>query len=498
MRNHRWSNESNENLDSAAGPTTPPFKRFLQLATGWTAMWRSGRILAAVGAISAMAPALGVPLSPPSSHVTSAAPVIVSLTYPSGPLAATGGVADVEAQVSGASTCSLSADSATSTPIYVSVSPTTVACSNGEAQFSVTYGSSLDPDGAAISLTFSAGAASTSAPTASRSLSLVVAPGPATGPAIPPVGRSYLGAFVNPSGVGKNEPAEAKALFSAIDVKGLGILHWYVGFNYPAAEAVSGIGELAKLGAIPLLDWAGSSSCAPVNAGGCEQWISTLANGGDNSTISSMAEALKGYGKPVLLRFFWEMNLHLPTSLGRTFVQAWDNVVKVFSEDDVSNVAFVWCPGISGGLDTFMPFYPGASEVDWIGADGYDGGAHGSAGFDDLFRSWYEKWNGENRPMIVAETAARMGGVPEGAPNCIDGTDPTVDEQAQYIDGIGTALEATNPTETIPYPDLKALVYFDSSGTNGPWCLDQYPNGGEVAFGTLAHGPRFSFMPPNG
>jgi hypothetical protein len=224
---------------------------------------------------------------------------------------------------------------------------------------------------------------------------------------------------------------------------------------------------------------------------------------------------LKAFGKPMLLRFFSEMNLHLLSTSGQYFVAAWDHILGLFSKQDVTNVSFVWAPalataakatgagahgaGASGaggtGLDEFVSFFPGANEVDWIGVDAYDHQSYGSAGFSDLFKPWYAEWGGQGRPMMISGTAARTRGVKPGAQSCPAPSRVGVpgDEQAAYIKSIATALNPTSPAAP-EYPNIKALIYWDSAGSQGPYCFDK---GGLREFKTLAQEPFFSFMSPD-
>jgi hypothetical protein len=169
----------------------------------------------------------------------------------------------------------------------------------------------------------------------------------------------------------------------------------------------------------------------------------------------------------------------------------------------VANVAFVWVPGLTSGVGTVgatglgasISFFPGASEVDWIGIDAYDHESYGPAGFGKFFAPWYAEWGNQDRPMMISVTAARTRGVKIGAQSCPAPARVGAlgDEQAQYIKSIGTALNPTSPA-VAQYPNIKAFVYWDSSGAEGPYCFDK---GGLKAFKNLAQEPFFSFLSPN-
>ncbi len=125
-------------------------------------------------------------------------------------------------------------------------------------------------------------------------------------------------------------------------------------------------------------------------------------------------------------------------------------------------------------LGSFFSFYPGSSEIDWIGIDALDHQSYGPAGFRTLFEPWYAQWSGQDRPMMISMTAARTGGVKVGTQKCPAPTrvGRTGDEQAAYIKSIGTALNPTSPA--IPqYPDIKAFIYWDSAWRPGAVLLRQ-------------------------
>lgn len=280
-------------------------------------------------------------------------------------------------------------------------------------------------------------------------------------PAVPAHG-AYLGAWVNPEKEPAGEAPASQELrqlpaFRRNVGRDVAILHVYAPFRAPAP--VSSLARVTAAGAIPLLDW----SCAPPSA---------VVSGSLDPTITAYADALRSFGHPVLLRWFWEMNLprtHPRCPLeGRrgaaAFVAAWRHIHQLFAEAGASNVAFVWCPGISAGVPGMAQYYPGDRYVDWIAVDGYDRRRQGSTAFDAIFSKWYATWSHHGKPMMIAETGALQG------------------SQAAYLDGVRSALPAR-------FAHVKAFVYFDAPGPNGHWELDA---AGHAAFASLASDPYFS------
>jgi beta-mannanase len=101
-----------------------------------------------------------------------------------------------------------------------------------------------------------------------------------------------------------------------------------------------------------------------------------VATGADDELIRQRADAVAALGRPVLLRWFWEMDgrryrnvAHSP----REFVAAWRHLHDLFAERGADNVRWVWCPNATAFTDrTAQQFYPGDGYVDWVCADGYD------------------------------------------------------------------------------------------------------------------------------
>ncbi len=463
---------------------------------------RLGAVVVA-GTLACLTPVIGPAGSAAAARAVRATPSI-ALSYAKGVLSPGGGTVQVTAKVKRASTCQLAVSGQPA--LFVSISPTgPVDCGDGQAQMTVTYGSNLDAGETVVNLHFVA----VGGVRAKRNISFQVGAGQAFAPPVPPAGEAYLGAWVNPNG-SKDEPPQAQALESdsQSDVPPgiadtLGILHYYVPFDEDLTTMSTVLAQIsgAPLDAVPLLDWGGSGSCGS----SCESYLEGIRSGAHNATVDAFAQALKNFAKPVFLRFFWEMNLHLSPSDGPLYIGAWDQIHLLFSEDDVTNVAFVWCPSASphsgppspAWTRTLSAFYPGPSEVDWIAADRYDDHSKGATTFSDLFSSWYSLWRGQGRPMMVAETGGLMDGSTPGS-SCPTGVVGSPDdEQARYIDSIGTALKAppTAPPSAAEYSEIRAVVYFDSSGNRGSWCFD---GGGLAAFSTLAHSASFAFAAPGG
>jgi Glycosyl hydrolase family 26 len=278
-----------------------------------------------------------------------------------------------------------------------------------------------------------------------------------------PTGSVYVGAWVNPNhtpgaGIevsGSQEVTQLPTFTSSVGGNTPRILHVYTRFKAPVP--MSTVDAIAADGAVPLIDW------------GCTD-LQAIVSGQEDGVIQQYAQTLKSYAKPVFLRWYWEPNQD--NASGRAcggygdpsaYVAAWQHIWTIFHSTGATNVAFVWCPGLSGG--NYAAYYPGDQYVDWIGVDGYDVSFKGvgAGDFNGIFGGFYSEWVGHGKPMMVAETGAN------GA------------QQAAFIQSIQSQAPSL--------PQFKAIVYFDSAGPRADWALQ----GGTSAFEALLTDPYFSF-----
>jgi len=296
---------------------------------------------------------------------------------------------------------------------------------------------------------------STTAPGAPTSHPSTTSPAPDAAPdaapAVPGHG-AYLGAWLHPTAARPGVSSFAvqqSAVPTVLAATGrpLGLLHLYSPWARPApvAQLRSIVGD----GSVPILDW------------GCGQDVTQIAGGAEDGLVTAYADALKRFQGPVFLRWCWEMNLvgsHPQVGGPTGFTGAWDHIRALFRSAGATNVSFVWCPAVTG-VDP-APYFPGPSEVDWIGVDGYD--RTGDATFASVFGAFVHTWEGQGKPLMVAETGASGS------------------NQPAYIESI--AADAPG------LPAVKAVAYFDAPGPANNW---QFTPAGLVAFGHLAAAPYF-------
>lgn len=282
-------------------------------------------------------------------------------------------------------------------------------------------------------------------------------------PAVPSTG-AYLGAFVAPDEGPTVSQSDIRIELSDIgDFDGvlgrpLGIVHVFQNWHDPVRASV--LAAFASTGATPMIDWACTSDAS-------------IISGSQDSLITSYATALKDYGHPVFLRWFWEMNLvGLPRTqnclagLGASgYVEAWQHIWSIFHQVGATNVAFVWCPSVVSS-DFAAPYYPGNAYVDWIAFDGYDR-KQNPAIITTEFLPYYRYWITQAKPMMIAETGATT-------------------DQASYLATLGTELPES-------LPGIKAVVYYDSESTSNWTLVDEPGNLGLEQFVTLGQLPYFTF-----
>jgi hypothetical protein len=147
-----------------------------------------------------------------------------------------------------------------------------------------------------------------------------------------------------------------------------------------------------------------------------------IAAGKYDSYFRKEADAVRGLGMTVMIRFAHEMNLLSsdwgPNKAGNTgtaYVDAWRHIVGIFRQEGADNVKWVWAPNVDYGGRPFNQFFPGDEYVDYIGLDGYNWGTSGGesfASFSKVFASSYATITAlSGRPLIITETAAsEVGG----------------------------------------------------------------------------------------
>ena len=210
----------------------------------------------------------------------------------------------------------------------------------------------------------------------------------------------------------------------------------------------------------------------------CGDTDSNVTAGVDDASIAAEARALAGTDVPILLRWFPDPNdgdvpvtgACLGTGGAAGYAAAYQHIRDVFSASGATNVGFVWSVDVSAVADqNFESYFPGASSVDWIAADGGDTPATSSSPASVSLTElgpWYAMFASAGKPLMASSIAAPAG------------------SQQAYL---GQALA------DVPgiYPQIKAVIYSDAPDA-ATGAQDQLDAGGLAAFAQLAAAPAFT------
>jgi hypothetical protein len=160
--------------------------------------------------------------------------------------------------------------------------------------------------------------------------------------------------------------------------------------------------DFAK-GRYPLISW------------GCED-VDKILNGSYDALIDARADGLKALGKPLFMRWCWEMDgarSEKSSKVGSParFIEAWKYIWGRLHTRGADNVVRVWCPNARGfKQEAAQPFYPGDEWVDWICTDGYNwapGRKEDWRSFVEIFDDFYRFGVAHHKPLMVGEWGAQ-------------------------------------------------------------------------------------------
>jgi hypothetical protein len=234
------------------------------------------------------------------------------------------------------------------------------------------------------------------------------------------------------------------------------------GSDFPVAS----LDAVAARAATPLVTWEpwypGAGAAQPAFS------LAAIAAGAHDGYIRGWARAAAAYGRPFLLRLAHEMNTTAyPWGTGpgnangntpEHYVAMWRHVRALFAAEGATNVRWVWSPNTEDAAGpSYAQLYPGDDQVDWVGIDGYNGGAAlpwgGWRSLAEVFDRSYRALEAlTNKPLMIAETgSAEAGG----------------DKGAWIIQGFLNDL----PTR---YPRIRMVVWY-SENKETDWRVDSSP-----------------------
>lgn len=181
--------------------------------------------------------------------------------------------------------------------------------------------------------------------------------------------------------------------------------------------------------------------------------LSEIADGDQDGYLVSYAQAVRLYGRAVIVSFGHEMNgdwfsWGYRRASPSEFIAAWQHIVTVFRSQGADNVTWLWTVNsiAGGGTRVANPdaWWPGSEYVTWAGVDGYYYRANET--FTTLFGPTISDIRKVTRaPILIAETSA--------APR------------------IGQPAKIANLFAGVKANHMLGLVWFDAKG-NRDWRID--------------------------
>lgn len=236
--------------------------------------------------------------------------------------------------------------------------------------------------------------------------------------------------------------------------KKVAIAHYYRGWENLGRESI-----ITELQTISSNGWRPMISTNPYFFSQCPQSdkniYKTIAEGSCDKFLETVGDNLKLFGKPVFLRFAWEMNIDsIEWSVQKTgstaedYIQAWRRLHEIVVAKGATNTIWVWSPNVNtAGSIPYNLLYPGDMYVDWLALDGYNWGNTQSwthwQSFSEIFRDSYNTIDALSpaKPIMIAE---------------VNTTDSGGNKPAWYQDMLATQ---------IPYnfPKIKAVIFYNEN-----------------------------------
>ncbi|MGF7234100.1 MAG: hypothetical protein ACQSGP_03935, partial [Frankia sp.] len=196
-------------------------------------------------------------------------------------------------------------------------------------------------------------------------------------------------------------------------------LYW--GNTFPTSFA----SRAQSAGATPFVEiepWQGATQGQPGDCNYSWNFPAMTTIGANGTSISrylhAFGSAIASYGHPVIVTFAREFNIsgQYPWAQGdcegttpAQWIKAWDTVRSDIDATAGGLAFFMWAPGADTGGTTIdpTPYWPGTSQVDMVGVEGYPdtrwGPQHGT--FSGLFGPVFDQIHAlTTLPIFIAET----------------------------------------------------------------------------------------------
>jgi mannan endo-1,4-beta-mannosidase len=263
--------------------------------------------------------------------------------------------------------------------------------------------------------------------------------------------------------------------------KGAAIVMWFQAWADPSEKLFNTdlMTAVRDHGSIPLITWEPRDFTQGPNQPHFA--LRNIINGSFDGYIRQFARDTKAWGHPFFLRFAHEMNdawapwsEQVNGNKPGQYIEAWRHVHDLFTNLQVTNVTWVWCPGAGADLQTLRELYPGEPYVDWVGMDAYNRGGSQWESFATLTQQTSQNLHMlTSQPQMIAEVgSAEQGG-----------------NKAAWITDAYSHQLPTN------LPDIKAILWFDVNLTQETIGLDwriESSLAAQQAFATALQSPVYA------
>jgi hypothetical protein len=270
-------------------------------------------------------------------------------------------------------------------------------------------------------------------------------------------GRTMLGSYLDLTGL---STAEAIALRRRQLGRDLRIDHVFYAWTDTLPSSLAWLPD----GAHPMISWRGTNHAS-------------VLRGDYDALIARNARQLKRLGRPVLLRWGWEMNGDWYAWSGAKngnnpagYVKVWKRLRSIFADQGADNVSWVWSPNWNDTpaekWNAKARYYPGHDEVDWVGVSGYN--LHRETP-GTLFETLYDSY-APHKPIMITE----VGSVDRGGRTKAD----WITLAAKWVE---------------QHPAVGGVVWFDTDthpGYHEKWRIDTDPQS-LAAFKAMARNRHF-------
>lgn len=211
--------------------------------------------------------------------------------------------------------------------------------------------------------------------------------------------------------------AEDGGSYSTVSGQSPDVANYYLdwGSSYPQSffSPAQSAGATAFLEMEPWIGSQGSDTCS-----GSGPTMTTIGANGSaiQSYAKSIGSAIASAGKPVIVTFAHEFNVsgQYPWAQGdcegttaSQWISAWDAVRNDIDSTANGLAYFMWVPNVFNGAGGTVvdptPYWPGASNVDMVGVDGYPQSQYGETSYANTFADTFTIIKGLSGEPTIAQ-----------------------------------------------------------------------------------------------